>query len=78
MSDNRHPPDYGRIAEPEDIFGSVEVDGQGKFVDGHGRYQNSGTYRSVTNDGVIHLPDYLARKLLERLQLEEAAIKNKK
>ncbi len=50
--DERHPPDYGRIPEPEDIFGSLEVDGQGNFVDGHGRYQTSGSYRVVTNDGL--------------------------
>ena len=50
--DQRNPPDYGRIPFPEDIFGSLEVDGQGKFVDGHGRYQNSGTYRPITRDGM--------------------------
>ncbi|KAL8904122.1 MAG: hypothetical protein Q9207_003473 [Kuettlingeria erythrocarpa] len=44
--DYRHPPDYGRIPDPEDIFGSLEVDGAGNFVDGHGKYQTSGTYRS--------------------------------
>ncbi|CAD6583605.1 MAG: hypothetical protein ASARMPREDX12_001318 [Alectoria sarmentosa] len=50
--DERHPPDFGRIPDPEDIFGSLEVDGEGKFVDGHGRYQNSGSYRVVTRDGL--------------------------
>ncbi|KAL8818963.1 MAG: hypothetical protein Q9223_002504 [Gallowayella weberi] len=50
--DYRHPPDYGRIPDPEDIFGSLEVDGQGMFVDGHGRYQASGTYRICTRDGM--------------------------
>lgn len=50
--DERRPPDYGRIPEPEDIFGSLEVDGAGKFVDGHGRYQTSGSYRVVTNEGL--------------------------
>lgn len=50
--DQRNPPDYGRIPAPEDIFGSLEVDGQGAFVDGHGRYQNSGTYRPVTREGL--------------------------
>ncbi|KAI4181544.1 MAG: hypothetical protein LQ346_006748 [Caloplaca aetnensis] len=44
--DYRHPPDFGRIPDPEDIFGSLEVDGAGNFVDGHGNYQSSGTYRS--------------------------------
>lgn len=51
VSDQRNPPDWGRIAWPEDIFGSVEVDGNGSFVDG-GNYQASGTYRIVTREGM--------------------------
>ena len=78
MSDLRKIPDFGRIAEPEDIFGSVEVDGNGKFVDGTGRYQESGTYRVCTNEGILGLSDFLRGKLVERLQVEEAAEKNKK
>lgn len=73
VSDLRHPPDFGRIAEPEDIFGSVEVDGNGQFVDGHGRYQASGTYRICTNEGILELSDHLRTKLVERLKQEEAA-----
>lgn len=49
--DHRNPPDYGRISYPEDIFGSLEVDSRGGFVDGNGRYQDSGTYRVVTREG---------------------------
>ncbi len=49
--DHRNPPDYGRIPWPEDIFGSLEVDSTGNFVDGNGKYQNSGTYRMVTRAG---------------------------
>lgn len=78
VSDNRHPPDYGRIAEPEDIFGSLEVNADGTFTDTYGHYQQSGTYRLCTNDGVLGLPDFLMKKLVERLKVEEAAIKNKK
>lgn len=52
VSDLRNPPDYGRIAWPEDIFGSLEVDSAGQFVDGHGNYQPSGTYRIVTREGM--------------------------
>lgn len=57
ISDTRAPPDYGRIAWPEDIFGSLEVDGEGKFVEGSenegvGRYVESGTYRIITRDGM--------------------------
>ena len=76
--DLRRPPDFGRIPDPEDIFGSLEVDGHGKFVDGHGRYQASGTYRIVTNDGVLGLTDYLRGKLVERLKVEEANESNKR
>ena len=50
--DLRHPPDFGRIPDPEDIFGSLEVDGSGNFVDVHGRYQRSGSYRVITRDGL--------------------------
>jgi hypothetical protein len=78
VSDERHMPDFGRIAEPEDIFGSLEVDGNGKFVDGHGNYQESGTYRMVTNEGFFGLGKFLREKLVERLKLEEASIKNQK
>jgi hypothetical protein len=49
LSDARNPPDYGRIAWPEDILGSVEVDGEGKII---GKLQPSGTYRIVTNEGM--------------------------
>lgn len=49
LSDARNPPDFGRIAWPEDILGSVEVDGSGKIV---GKVVPSGTYRLVTNQGM--------------------------
>jgi hypothetical protein len=52
VSDLRRPPDWGRIADPEDIFGSVEVDGRGAFVGVNGNYQESGTYRIITRDGM--------------------------
>lgn len=51
VSDQRNPPDYGRIAWPEDIFGSLEVDRQGNFVDETGNYQESGSYRAMTREG---------------------------
>ncbi|OCT47798.1 hypothetical protein CLCR_03690 [Cladophialophora carrionii] len=77
VADQRRIPDFGRIPDPEDIFGSVEVDGQGQFVDGHGRYQPSGTYRICTNDGILGLTDFMRQKLVERLKLEEAGERNK-
>lgn len=76
ISDLRHIPDFGRIAEPEDIFGSVEVDGNGQFVDDTGRYQVSGTYRICTNDGILGLSDFMRAKLVERLKIEEANQRN--
>lgn len=52
VSDSRHVPDFGRIADPQDIYGSVEVDGEGHFVGENGNYQPSGTYRIITRDGM--------------------------
>lgn len=34
---------------PEDILGSVEVDGHGDII---GNFQPSGTYRIITNEGM--------------------------
>lgn len=68
MSDTRNPPDYGRIAWPEDIIGSVEVDGNGAFVDGHGRWQDSGTYRVVTREGILGLTEFMRGRVVERLR----------
>ncbi|KAK8014191.1 hypothetical protein PG990_007487 [Apiospora arundinis] len=61
-------PDYGRIAWPEDILGSIEVDGTGQIV---GEFQPSGTYRIITNEGILGLSDFIRTKLVERLQKEE-------
>ncbi|TQS33205.1 hypothetical protein Golomagni_06457 [Golovinomyces magnicellulatus] len=69
LSDRRNPPDFGRIAWPEDILGSVEVDEAGQVV---GKLQPSGTYRIVTNEGILGLSPFLQQKLVERLK-EEAA-----
>lgn len=68
VSDQRNPPDFGRVAWPEDIFGSLEVDGEGNFSDGHGRYQEAGTYRACTNEGVLGLSPFLREKLVQRLK----------
>ncbi|KAG6031836.1 hypothetical protein E4U41_007409 [Claviceps citrina] len=69
LSDRRNPPDYGRIAWPEDILGSVEVNGEGEVV---GRVQPSGTYRVLTNEGILGLSPFLREKLIERLKKEES------
>ncbi|KAG9236400.1 hypothetical protein BJ875DRAFT_230518 [Amylocarpus encephaloides] len=75
VSDARAPPDYGRIAWPEDIFGSLEVDGRGEFVAGddgtRGCWQSSGSYRVITREGILGLSDYIRGKLIERLREEE-------
>lgn len=49
LSDSRNVPDFGRIAWPEDILGSVEVDGEGNII---GKLQPSGTYRILTIEGM--------------------------
>ncbi|TKA76916.1 hypothetical protein B0A55_03098 [Friedmanniomyces simplex] len=68
VSDQRQPPDFGRVAWPEDILGSLELDGEGKFVDGTGKYQDAGTYRVVTNEGILGLSAYLRERVVERLR----------
>jgi hypothetical protein len=68
ISDTRNPPDYGRIAWPEDIIGSVEVGGDGGFADGHGRWQDSGTYRVITREGILGLTDYMRARVVEELR----------
>ncbi|EAW10740.1 uncharacterized protein ACLA_052120 [Aspergillus clavatus NRRL 1] len=68
VSDSRRPPEYGRIAWPEDIFGSLEVDANGQFVGENGNYQPSGTYRIITRDGILGLSPFLREKLVQRLR----------
>ncbi|KAF2250027.1 hypothetical protein BU26DRAFT_518493 [Trematosphaeria pertusa] len=77
VSDERNPPDWGRIAWPEDIFGSVEVDGNGMFVSVDGNYQDSGTYRMVTREGILGLTPFLREKLVERLRQLESQMRKK-
>ncbi|MCJ1416945.1 hypothetical protein MMC32_003284 [Xylographa parallela] len=72
VSDTRSPPDYGRIAWPEDIFGSLEVDAEGNFVDGAGNYQNSGSYRVITRDGILGLSPFLRERVVDRLKEEQS------
>ncbi|SPO06570.1 uncharacterized protein DNG_09260 [Cephalotrichum gorgonifer] len=71
LSDERNPPDFGRIAYPEDILGSLEVDGTGEVV---GRLEPSGTYRILTNQGILGLSPFLRGKLVERLKAEAAKL----
>lgn len=78
LSDSRNPPDYGRIAWPEDIFGSLEVDENGDFVGEDGGWQDSGSYRIITNDGILGLTPFLMGKLRLRLEEEERKINGKR
>jgi hypothetical protein len=69
--DQRGTPPFGRIADPQDIFGSVLVDGDGKIVSG--TWEENRTYRIVTSEGgVMKLSPYLAEKVREALKKEEA------
>ncbi|KKZ62906.1 hypothetical protein EMCG_02751 [[Emmonsia] crescens] len=68
VSDTRNPPEFARIAWPEDIFGSLEVDGNGNI---EGNYQPSGTYRIITRNGILGLSPFLREKLIQRLRSEE-------
>ncbi|OAX76861.1 hypothetical protein ACJ72_08846, partial [Emergomyces africanus] len=52
---------------PEDIFGSLEVDGSGNIEN---NYQPSGTYRIITRHGILGLSPFLREKLKERLRSE--------
>ncbi|KAF1358437.1 hypothetical protein EJ07DRAFT_123963 [Lizonia empirigonia] len=74
ISDVRNPPDFGRIAWPEDIIGSMEVDGRGKIVEGS--WQDSGSYRIVTREGILGLTDFMRGKVVMRLREMEEQIKN--
>lgn len=71
VSDTRHPPDFGRIADPEDIFGTVEVDGEGNFTADGGNYQESGTYRIITREGILGLTPFLRERLVDKLKTLE-------
>lgn len=74
VSDMRNPPDFGRIAWPEDIVGSMEVDGRGTIVEGS--WQDSGSYRLVTREGILGLTDFMRGKVVMRLRELEEQIKN--
>lgn len=67
VCDQRNTPTFGRIAEPQDIFGSLMVDGQGNVVDSS--YSPNNTYRLKTEqEGLMKLSDYLHEKLVEALK----------
>ena len=50
VHDLRNPPPFGRVGDPGDIIGSVEVDGSGRVMEG--RYEACAAYRVVSNEGM--------------------------
>lgn len=76
VSDQRNPPDFGRVAWPEDIFGSLELDGRGEFVQPKGRYQEAGTYRMCTREGLLGLSPFLSEKVYDKAKELDAQARN--
>jgi len=76
VADQRNPPDWGRIAYTEDILGSLEVDGSGKFVGSNGNYQRSGTYRVCTRDGVLGISPFLRERVVDSLREVQGYLKS--
>ena len=54
MVDERSPPEWGRIGDVEDIFGSVAVDGAGRVLpkEEGGGYEPCLGYRIWTRNGM--------------------------
>ena len=64
--DQRAVPAYGRIPEPQDIFGSLLVDRQGKVVEGS--WERNAAYRVLTGmGGLTRLSPWLVEKVREEL-----------
>jgi hypothetical protein len=57
---------FGRVADPEDLLGSVLLD-QGKIVP-HS-YDPMPTYRLLSSHGITELSDFMHEKLLQELNL---------
>jgi len=68
VTDERGLPPFGRIPEPEDIIGSVLVQGGELRAE---TYQPMPTYRLVTPEGPMKLSPFLLQKLREKLDTEE-------
>ncbi|KAG9006505.1 hypothetical protein FRB94_014339 [Tulasnella sp. JGI-2019a] len=67
INDHRNVPPMGRIGDPDDIIGTVMVQG-GEII--ASTYQAMPSYRVCTADGPTRLPEGLARKLQESLEKE--------
>jgi len=64
-----------RRPEPDDILGSLTVDGMGRILEGG--FVGNEMYRVVTGEGLITLTPFLEGKLVERLREEEEEIEGK-
>ncbi|RKP27733.1 hypothetical protein SYNPS1DRAFT_10650, partial [Syncephalis pseudoplumigaleata] len=60
--DERNPAPWGRIPDPEDIFGSVQLK-EGAIVPRS--FQPMPTHRMVSSNGLFRLSDTLHAALLE-------------
>ncbi|KAJ3362903.1 hypothetical protein GGF31_001292 [Allomyces arbusculus] len=63
VADQRNPPPWGRIPDPDDILGSVQLDGEGQ-IRAHS-YQPMPTHRIVSNHGLFQLTPFLHEKLVQ-------------
>ncbi|CAL1709919.1 unnamed protein product [Somion occarium] len=70
IHDERNPPPLGRIGDPDDIIGSVRIEGGKVMAD---TYQAMPSYRVCTSDGVLRLTEGLANRLKELLEREAKA-----
>lgn len=71
--DLRCPPQYGRIAEVEDIIGTIRVAWNEKLRNGkiiQGSYEPNTMYRLVSTNGILQTSDYMGQKLLEACEGE--------
>lgn len=60
--DFRHTPNFARIPEVDDIFGYVQVDGNGKMIPN--TYESNSMYRLINGEsGLIKLSDHLHEKV---------------
>ncbi|KAH9048893.1 hypothetical protein EDB84DRAFT_1434011 [Lactarius hengduanensis] len=75
IHDDRNLPPLNRIGDPDDIIGSVQVEGGKIFAE---TYQAMPSYRVCTADGVIQLTEGLTSKLRALLdaRAREESLKN--
>ncbi|KAI9104829.1 hypothetical protein DFS34DRAFT_604677 [Phlyctochytrium arcticum] len=65
INDQRTPSPWGRVSDPEDILGTIQLD-NGKLVSGS--YEGMPTHRLVSGNGLFQLSELLHGKLLDKLR----------